>query len=94
MKNRFYCPSRKLLVQRAKVFSPPTCLGSTSNKSVTVSSQLIRCALTASKPEASPRLDNIIPVEHGGTHNETDLPALCRHCHSHKTARDGIDGEN
>ena len=34
-------------------------------------------------------VDHIIPLEHGGTHDEANLQALCKPCHSAKTARDG-----
>lgn len=34
-------------------------------------------------------VDHIVPLEHGGTHDETNLQALCKPCHSRKTARDG-----
>ena len=34
-------------------------------------------------------VDHIIPLKHGGTHAENNLQALCKPCHSAKTARDG-----
>ena len=33
-------------------------------------------------------VDHIIPLEQGGTHDETNLQALCKPCHSAKTARE------
>ncbi|MDP9832664.1 HNH endonuclease [Trueperella abortisuis] len=33
-------------------------------------------------------VDHIIPLERGGTHEETNLQALCKPCHSSKTARE------
>lgn len=34
-------------------------------------------------------VDHILPLQHGGTHDETNLQALCKRCHSKKTALDG-----
>lgn len=33
-------------------------------------------------------VDHIIPLEDGGTHDEANLQALCKPCHSSKTARE------
>ena len=33
-------------------------------------------------------VDHIIPLERGGTHDEANLQALCKQCHSSKTARE------
>lgn len=33
-------------------------------------------------------VDHIIPLEQGGTHDEANLQALCKPCHSSKTARE------
>lgn len=33
-------------------------------------------------------VDHIIPLENGGTHDEANLQALCKSCHSSKTARE------
>lgn len=33
-------------------------------------------------------VDHIIPLERGGTHTEANLQALCKPCHSSKTARE------
>lgn len=32
---------------------------------------------------------HILPLSHGGTHDESNLMALCKPCHSEITARDG-----
>ena len=32
---------------------------------------------------------HILPLDHGGTHEESNLQALCKPCHSRQTARDG-----
>ena len=32
-------------------------------------------------------VDHIVPLEDGGTHDEANLQALCKPCHSSKTAR-------
>lgn len=32
---------------------------------------------------------HVLPLEHGGTHDEDNLQALCKPCHSRQTARDG-----
>lgn len=33
-------------------------------------------------------VDHIIPLDKGGTHDEANLQALCKPCHSSKTARE------
>lgn len=32
---------------------------------------------------------HVLPLDHGGTHDEANLQALCKPCHSRQTARDG-----
>ncbi|WP_272878577.1 HNH endonuclease [Rothia nasimurium] len=32
---------------------------------------------------------HVLPLEHGGNHDESNLQALCKPCHSRQTARDG-----
>ena len=45
--------------------------------------------LKEGKVTPAQEVDHIVPLEHGGTHDETNLQALCKPCHSRKTARDG-----
>ncbi|EAO1993181.1 HNH endonuclease [Salmonella enterica] len=35
-------------------------------------------------------VDHIIPKSHGGTDNDSNLEAICRDCHSTKTARERL----
>ncbi|MEW6862414.1 HNH endonuclease signature motif containing protein [Trueperella pyogenes] len=40
-------------------------------------------------------VDHILPLDRGGTHDEENLQALCKPCHSAKTARqDGRWGKH
>ena len=34
------------------------------------------------------KVDHIVPLERGGTHDKANLQALCKPCHSSKTARE------
>lgn len=45
------------------------------------------CQVTGRVTPAA-EVDHIVPLERGGTHDETNLQALCKPCHSSKTARE------
>lgn len=38
--------------------------------------------------EASSEVDHVIPLDAGGTDDEENLQALCKRCHSRKTAEE------
>ncbi|WP_204398932.1 HNH endonuclease [Arcanobacterium pluranimalium] len=44
--------------------------------------------LAASRYTPAQEVHHILPLEHGGTHDTSNLRALCKTCHSSKTARE------
>lgn len=44
--------------------------------------------LAAGRTTPAREVDHITPLERGGTHDEANLQALCKPCHSAKTARE------
>jgi 5-methylcytosine-specific restriction protein A len=60
----------------------------------------LRVSILARKPvcqmchrEAAAEVDHIIPIRQGGNNDESNLQALCKACHSRKTAtEDGAFG--
>lgn len=43
---------------------------------------------TLAHPVPARELDHIVPLSQGGTHDSTNLQALCRSCHQAKTRRE------
>ncbi len=58
---------------------------------VTVTLQLIHYVKSAKRGKLTPAAEvhHILPLSQGGTHDESNLMALCTPCHSAITARDG-----
>lgn len=48
----------------------------------------------AGRVTAATEVDHVRRLADGGTHDERNLQALCKSCHSRKTAREGKGGSN
>lgn len=50
------------------------------------------CECGAIVDAATSHLDHIVPLSHGGTHEEHNLQTLCHRCSNRKTAREAAKG--